>query len=88
MAGEDVNMIIVHCGSSDQKSVGMECSRSNWSRSVPKKARIWFEIGHRLATVDIENLDAMLLRSTGNVSFDGTRSRTSDTYVAKTGACS
>jgi hypothetical protein len=46
----------------------MERSGCNWSRSVAEEAGVWLEVRHRLAGIDVENLDAMFLCSTMQMS--------------------
>jgi hypothetical protein len=46
----------------------MERGSCDWSRSVAKEARVRLEIRHRLAGVDVEDLDAMFLCSTMHMS--------------------
>lgn len=62
------------------------CSR-DWGRPVAEKARIRLKVGNRLARVDVEDLNAVLLRSTTHISMKVTSS-VRLTYVANTGACS
>jgi hypothetical protein len=68
----------------------MERSSCNGGRSVAKEAGVWFEVRHRLTSVDVKDLDPMFLCSTvkSQLTSQITYSCVSDTYVAKTGACS
>lgn len=47
----------------------MECGGSYGSRAIAQESRIWLKVGYRLASVDVEDLDTMLLRTTTIVSF-------------------
>ena len=70
VAGEDVDMVIVQRRSGNHEPMRMKCSGSNRGRSVAKETRVWLKIRHRLTTVDVEDLDAMLLCPTENVSLE------------------
>jgi hypothetical protein len=54
----------MYCCGGDHQSVGMESCDRYWGGSIAKKARVRFEVRHRLAVVDVEDLDAMSLCAT------------------------
>jgi hypothetical protein len=49
----------------------MECGRRDWSAAIAQEAGVGFEIGDELAVVDVEDLDAVFLSSTGEALEDG-----------------